>query len=39
VQPDQRRRAATSYKLQLHTISEGIIYYSGSTFGMIPISL
>jgi hypothetical protein len=29
----------TSYKLQLHTLVEGIIYYIGSTFGMIPISL
>jgi hypothetical protein len=33
------RQAASPYKLQLHTHGEGITYYIGSTFGMIPISL
>jgi hypothetical protein len=35
----QRRHATLSYKLWLHTHSEGITYYIGSIFGMIPIPL
>jgi hypothetical protein len=33
------QHATLQYKLQLHTHSEGTIYYIGSTFGMIPNSL
>jgi hypothetical protein len=33
------QQATLQYKLQLHTHGEGTIYYIGSTFGMIPISL
>jgi hypothetical protein len=33
------QQTTLQYKLQLHTHSEGIIYYIGSTFRMIPISL
>jgi hypothetical protein len=33
------QQATLQYKLQLHTHSEGTIYYIGSTIGMIPISL
>jgi hypothetical protein len=33
------KQATLPYILQLHTHGEGITYYIGSTFGMIPISL
>jgi hypothetical protein len=36
---DNDQHATLKYKLQLHTHSEGTIYYIGSTFGMIPNSL
>jgi hypothetical protein len=43
VQPDRhnkiRQQDTLQYKLQLHTHGEGTIYYIGSNFGMIPISL
>jgi hypothetical protein len=33
------QHATLQYKLQLHTHGEGTMYYIGSTFGVIPISL